>query len=212
MGKMAIKGLTWENVKMPWKIVGNLRGPMGPIGSTGEIGPMGKSIEGPPGPPGKDGADVVAAFRDSDRHLILTLSNGVVKDIGQIHGEPGKDGRDGFGFEDFGIEYDGEKTFTFYFVRGDDKKTFTFITPLIIYRGLWKAGKFLKGDAVTVDGSMFVAKQDTDAMPGTNKEWQLAAKRGRDGDNGKKGDPGSIGKAGRDGRDLTQMGLDGSKW
>ena len=38
--------------------------------------------EGPQGPPGKDGADVVAAFRDSDKHLILTLSNGAIKDIG----------------------------------------------------------------------------------------------------------------------------------
>ena len=126
--------------------------------------------------------------------------------------QPGKDGRDGFGFDDFGIEYDGEKTFTFYFMRGDERKEFKFVTPLIIYRGIWRQGKYLKGDAVTSDGSMFVAREDTETVPGTTgSDWQLATKRGRDG-KGEKGDPGKPGTHGRDGRDLTQIGPDGRKW
>ena len=87
-------------------------------------------IRRPTGPPGKDGADVVAAFRDSDRHLISRFRMASVKDIGSIHGDGWQrrrawiNGRDGFGFDDFGIEYDGEKTFTFYFVRGEEQKRF----------------------------------------------------------------------------------------
>jgi integrin beta 3 len=68
---------------------------------------------------------------------------------------------------------------------------------------------------VTLDGSLFIAQRDTEAMPGTSADWRLAVKRGRDGKDGapgKKGDRGEKGKDGRDGKDLTQLGPDGSKW
>ena len=66
---------------------------------------------------------------------------------------------------------------------------------------------------MTWDGGMFVARQDTETVPGTNgSDWKLATKRGRDGSKGEKGDPGKSGKDGSPGRDLTQMGFDGKKW
>ena len=118
-----------------------------------------------PDAPGKDGADVVAAFRDSDRHLILTLSNGVVKDIGQIHGENGKDGAPGLKMAVTAsalmiseLSMMARKRSRSISCAVMTKKTFTFVTPLIIYRGIWRQGKYLKGDAATSEGSMFVAK------------------------------------------------------
>jgi len=194
-----------------------------PIPSNGRDGNDGK--DGKDGINGKDGADVVAAFRDSDKHLILTLSNGVTKDIGPIHGQDGKDGkdgvsgkdgvngRDGFSLDNFEMLFDGERTYTYKFASGELKKEFKFINKNLLYRGIWRAGVFQCGDVVTYDGSMFVATQDTDTVPGTpNSGWQLATKRGRDGKDGVKGKEGPPGKDGRPGRDLTQMAPDGRKW
>lgn len=44
---------------------------------------------------GKDGLDFVQFVRDVDGHLIGTLSNGSVKDLGEIDGQDGAPGRDG---------------------------------------------------------------------------------------------------------------------
>ena len=192
-----------------------------PVPKDGRDGKDG--LDGKDGRDGKDGADVVAAFRDSDKHLILTLSNGVVKDIGQIHGEPGKDGapgtdgapgRDGLGIKQLAVEYDGERTFTFKHVCEDGTvEVRCFTIPATIYRGIWREGKYQRGDMVTKGGSGFVALADTDTVPETKDcDWQLFVKRGRDGKEGDKGDPGAIGKPGRDGRDLTQMAFDGAKY
>ncbi len=38
-----------------------------------------------------------------------------------------------------------------------------------------------KGDACTYAGSLWVARENTTARPGTGPEWQLAVKRGKDG-------------------------------
>lgn len=51
------------------------------------------------------------------------------------------------------------------------------------YRGVWqKADSYRRGDAVTYDGSLWIALQSVEAdKPGASDAWQLAAKRGRDG-------------------------------
>jgi hypothetical protein len=187
-----------------------------PIPQNGKDGQDGKD-----GTPGRDGADVVSAFRDSDQHLILTLSNGATKDIGLIHGQDGKDGINGTNGRD-GVSYD-QVTFTqnpddpleilVTQLGGNGEVLSKFRIPGFVYKGVWEqANKYRKGDAVTLGGSLWFALDDTEGKPEISKDWHLAVKRGREGKPGEKGDPGSPGKHGRDGRDLTQMGPDGSKW
>jgi hypothetical protein len=60
-----------------------------------------------------------------------------------------------------------------------------FAVPVIVYRGVHNAeSAYLKGDAVTHDGSLFIALNDTRAIPAQSKEWQLAVKRGQHGKDG----------------------------
>lgn len=52
------------------------------------------------------------------------------------------------------------------------------------YRGVWQPAQFdayQRGMAVTHDGCLWIARVETRAKPGTNDDWQLAVKRGRDG-------------------------------
>lgn len=52
------------------------------------------------------------------------------------------------------------------------------------YRGVWQPSAFdpyARGSAVTFDGSLWVARTETRAKPGTGDDWQLAVKRGHDG-------------------------------
>jgi integrin beta 3 len=126
---------------------------------------------------------------------------------------PPKDGADGLGFEDLSVGFDGERTITFKFARGDKVQEFSISPPWPLFRGIWREGKYQAGDTATHEGSTWAALADTDSRPGTpNSQWQLTNKRGRDGREGKAGPPGSAGKDGRDGRDLTQLGPDGRKW
>lgn len=126
-----------------------------------------------------------------------------------------KDGKDGIGFKDMSLEFDGERTFTFKFVLEDRIEEKSITVPFLIYRGIWQDGKtYQQGDTVTRDGCMFAALCDTNKQPGTGTEsgWQLSTKKGRDGSRGPEGKQGRPGRDGRDGMDLTQMGPDGSKW
>jgi hypothetical protein len=183
-----------------------------PLPQNGKDGKDGKD-----GLAGRDGADVVAAFRDSDRHLILTLSNGVVKDIGQVHGENGKDGingRDGVAYDkiEFVQDTDDPRLVTVKHTGANGEHITWFRVPGFLDKGVWRAGKYLQGDSVSLGGSMFLARVDTEAKPEISTDWRLSVKRGDPGKTGAKGEPGDSGKHGRDGRDLTQIGPDGSKW
>jgi hypothetical protein len=119
---------------------------------------------------------------------------------------PPKDGKDGVGFKDFEMKFDGTRVFSFCFMAndgtGDTVKSYNFALPVPLYQGVWREGEYRHGDSVTRDGSTFVALKDTATMPGTpNSDWQLCVKRGRDGKDGK---PGKDGRDGRDGRDLAR--------
>ena len=106
--------------------------------------------------------------------------------------EPGRDGRDGLpgrdgaagadgiGFDDFTMSFDGDRTLTFEASANGRTKSFTAELPMVIYRGVWKdAGTYAKGDAVTADGSMWIAREAPSGKPGTMASgWQLAVKRG----------------------------------
>ena len=53
--------------------------------------------------------------------------------------------------------------------------------PRLVYRGVWNAdSQYNEADLVTHDGSMFHCKCSTRAKPGTNSDWVLCVKRGKD--------------------------------
>jgi hypothetical protein len=159
----------------------------------------------PPARDGKDGADVMDAVIDRLGHLILTFSNGKTKDVGQVVGDDGVDcdfdgvwklinakldswpkPKDGIGFDDLSVEYDGERTFKFVMSRGDQRKEYAFDVPVLIYRDLYSDAKtYVRGDSVTWDGSIWHAQVDgAKEKPGTGKEWRLAVKKGKPGKDG----------------------------
>lgn len=126
----------------------------------------------------------------------------------------GKDGQDGFGFDDMTMEYDGERTFTWKWTKGDRVEARSFNVPFVLDRGVYAPSHgYTKGDGVTTGGSWWIAQKETSSKPGEgNSDWRLAVKRGRDGKDGEKGPKGDPGAPGSPGRDLTNMGPDGSKW
>jgi collagen type III alpha len=175
-----------------------LKGDPGERGEKGEAGLQGK--EGPEGRPGREGRDGLPGLSGRD-------------------GDPGKDGlngtdgKDGLSLEDFSAstEDDG-RLIVLTFARGDVVVKREIKTAVVLDRGVYKPGQYLKGDGVTFAGSFFIAQTDTDARPETGTDWRLAVKRGRDGKDGKPGEKGDPGKDGQRGKDLTQMAPDGAKW
>lgn len=138
--------------------------------------------DGQPGVPGRDGKDGASGSHGKD-------------------GAPGVDGLDGIGFDDLEFEYDGERTLTLVFVRGDLRKEFSFKIPAPMDRGPFKEGSsYETGDLVSFGGSMFIAQRDTTTKPETSADWRLCVKRGRDGRDGKDGKQGERGLAGKDGK------------
>ena len=183
----------------------------------------------------------VGGHIDRRGHLYLRFSDGSDSDLGEVVGRDGKDcdielvksqvaaflatietpkdgkdgrdGVDGVGFDDLEFDFDGERTATMKFVKGEVAKVLNmhFFTPLD--RGIWKPGEYERADMVQRDGSTWIAERDTNGQPGLpDSGWRLCTKRGRDGKDGKPGPEGPQGKPGRDGRDLTQLGPDGRKW
>lgn len=168
--------------------------------------------------------------------MILTLSDGTVKDLGLIVGrdghdvdmgqvtkfigdelerwpkpQNGKDGKDGFGFEHLDLVTD-ERGVFLRFTRGDVVKEFRL--PLVTDQGVFLDGRtYAKGDGVTWAGSFWIAQGETTAKPGTGATaWRLAVKRGGDGKPGIPGLNGKDGSPGRDGKDHTQRSPDGRTW
>jgi len=158
----------------------------GKDGSDGAPGIDGKN--GADGKDGRDGLDVKDLFRADGGRLVAVMSDGTTKDLGQFvgkDGEPGAPGADGFGFDDMDVTYDGEKTVTMTFTKGERVKVFSLAMPIVIDRGVYREGKdYLAGDGVTWAGSFWIAQKDTQAKPETGDDWRLSVKRGRDGKDG----------------------------
>lgn len=178
----------------------------GKEGSRGKDGIDGKDgrdgTDGKDGAPGRDGIDgksvsvddVLPHFqqafdkwaldferRAQDIHTRLLATFDKPSD--GRDGIDGKDGADGLGFDDIDITHDGERGFTIAVVRGDRRKEFTFQLPVVLERGVYKVGhEYARGDAVTFDGSYWIAQKDSPAgRPGQSPDWRLAVKKGRDG-------------------------------
>lgn len=150
-----------------------------PAGPQGEPGPAGKD-----GDKGADGIGLAGALIDRDGQLVVTLTNGEAKQLGPVvgkDGERGKDGADGLGFEDLSFVEDEAGRPVAKFQRGDIVKSVTL--PCIIDRGIFKAeSEYLRGDAVTFGGCLWIAKKDApEGKPGDGEGWRLAVKKGRDG-------------------------------
>lgn len=152
-------------------------------GKDGTDGINGK--DGLDGKNGRDGLDAREFIRANGR-LIVTMSDGSTKDLGEIDGkpgEPGKDGKDGLGFDDIDMTYDGEKTFTVRFARPGDVKEFEFTVPVMIYRGIYREGQeYKQGDTVTWGGHLWHCDTDTTDKPdGEQRCWTMAVRKPRGG-------------------------------
>ena len=160
-------------------------------GKDGRDGPQGPS--GEKGDPGANGIGLAGALIDRDGSLVVTLTDGTQKSLGPVVGKDGQrgdNGADGFGFDDLSVDYDGERGLTLTFTKGERVKEFKLDLPVMIHRGFYADGmSFKAADTVTHDGNLWYAKRDTSAKPShENKEdWQLAARKGRDGDRGQDG-------------------------
>ena len=89
----------WNEENQTWTNVGNIQGPKGdpgeqgpagPIGATGATGPQGND-----GQPGSDGIGISKVEINTENHLVITLTDGTVKDLGKVVGENGTNGSDG---------------------------------------------------------------------------------------------------------------------
>lgn len=172
-----------------------------------EAHPVRDGIDGAPGTDGKDGVGVTGAVQSDEGHLVLTTADGRMVNVGRVKGldgAPGKDGLDGLGFGDLSAEQVDEQTITLKAVRGDEVKALgSFVMPVHVYQGVYKAGQsYRKGHSVTYGGSLWIAKEDTTAKPeehSATKAWQLAVKRGAQGEAGKVGATGERGGRGEKG-------------
>jgi len=143
-----------------------------------ELETLQKGDKGEPGPPGPPGPMGVAG-RDG--------MPGVPGHPG-LDGARGSNGQDGLGFDDLAVLHDGERGFTFRFVKGERVKEFTVTVPVMLYRGVYSEGKsYAQGDTVTWAGQLYHCQKPTMVKPEEmSRDWQLAAKRGRDGKDGAK--------------------------
>lgn len=155
-------------------------------GERGEKGAPGE--KGERGEKGADGVNMVGAFVDQRGHLMITRSDGEMQDSGMVKGADGADGRDGadgadgLGFEDMSVTYDGRRTITMAFMRGDRVREFPFRVPALLDAGVFKDGEAYEvGDGVTFSGCFWIAQKGTSEKPGQSDDWRLAVKRGRDG-------------------------------
>lgn len=154
------------------------------------------------GEPGRDGVGIAGALIDRDGNLVVTLSNGEHRSLGCVIGKdgaPGKDGLDGLGVEDMSVGYDGERTISFMFARGELVKEFAVEFPIVLDRGVYTPGtEYRAGDCVTYGGSQWIAQRPTTNPPETHvsKDWRLQVRAGRDGKNGKDGPRGPQGPEG----------------
>jgi hypothetical protein len=162
-------------------------GAQGPPGREGTPGPQGEpgpagtpGAQGEAGERGRDGVGIAGAAITREGELMLTLSNGAALTPGRV------DGRDGLSIEDLSLEYDGERTVTFVFARGDKRKDIPIVFPVMLYRGVFEPGRtYARGDTVTLNGSIYHCNAPTTARPGDGADWTLSVKHGRDGRHGR---------------------------
>lgn len=139
-----------------------------------------------------------------------------VRALARIPGPQGEQGLPGICYDDVKVlQEDDGRIVIWQFFRGEKLlKEVRHVTATVLDRGVWREGKFFKGDGVSWGGSFWIAQRETDEKPGEGKSgdnsgWRLAVKRGRDGKDGPPGAKGLPGQDGRPGRDLTRVYSDG---
>lgn len=157
-----------------------------PVPKDGRDGADGK--DGAPGEKGADGIGLAGALIDRTGNLVVTLTNGETKALGEVvgrDGQAGGKGADGIGFDDMTLDYDGERTFTFLFQKDGRIEERRFVVPVVLDRGVYRADDgYAKGDAVTYGGSIWIAQRETKARPDASADWRLSVKAGRNGKDG----------------------------
>lgn len=156
-------------------------------------------------PTPKDGVGLAGALIDRAGNLVVTLTSGETRELGEVVGrdadmaviqkaieekvaaiplpKDGKDGRNAFQLEDFEASVmDDGRTIRFAMTAGDTQHAYHLPFPVVIDRGVYREGqKYEQGDAVTWAGSIWIAQKDTEAKPDAGDGWRLSVKRGRDG-------------------------------
>jgi integrin beta 3 len=180
-------------------------GPAGRDGVDGKDGSAGSDgRDGADGRDGRDGVGMAGAYIDRGGHLVVTMSDGTIRELGAVvgrdgaPGDAGRDGRDGLGFDDLEVAFDGERTMTLSFRQGRRERVFPVKLPILVDRGVFKSGTaYERGDAVTYGGSLWIAQRDAGSCrPGEGDAWRLSVKRGRDGKPGERGPQGPKGDPG----------------
>lgn len=186
------------------------RGPPGERGEKGEPGAPGQPGErgerGEKGEVGQDGRSVTVddlqplieglyskwalGWEQRAMEVLQRALDRIEKPKDGVPGKDGKDGRDAFDLEDFEAKLlDDGRTLVLAYVRGSERLERSIVLNHILDRGVWKQSRYLRGDAVSFGGSVFIAQRDTESKPETDDSWRLAVKRGRDGRDGKDGEP-----------------------
>ncbi len=127
---------------------------------------------------------VTGGLVDKEGRLVLVMSNGDTRAIGQVVGRDGIDGKDGesLSLDDFSVNRIDERTIEIAFTKGDIANSFELAFPVPVYRNAFKEGEtYQPGDMVSFGGSTWHCAKDTAAKPGDSEDWILAVKRGRDG-------------------------------
>jgi len=177
-----------------------------------------RAVKSLPAP--QNGVGVAGAVIDQRGVLVLTLSDGSLRELGPVVGHDGTDGAQGIDglmgpagrdgqdgtLENLKAVFDGERTIALCFkdtgepIEGGTIK----LTGLTIYRGIWSPERgYDIGDQTTYQGGIWTAKAvSRGAQPGTNagaEFWTLSAKRGDTGKAGPQGKPGLPGARGEKG-------------
>ena len=141
---------------------------------------------GDDGAPGADGVGLAGAMIDRSGALVVTLTNGQLRELGQVVGKDGAPGRDGSDLTALSIDYDGARTLTVKGVAGEVKHCL----PIPMDNGYWSDGQFCeRHDIVTHDGIAWIALRDTREAPSVaaKEDWRIFARKGRDGKDGRNG-------------------------
>lgn len=146
--------------------------------------------DGEPGQKGADGLGLAGAMIDRDGALLITLTNGEVKNLGPVVGRNGTDGKDGLSLDGFDLEYLPEShEINVKAVCNGRTKELRYPAGGIRPAGYWREGtKAVPGEAWVNGGSLWICMKGTEAKPATNSDaWIIAARAGRDGERGATG-------------------------
>lgn len=168
------------------------RGERGETGERGEPGQPGESIEGPAGADGRDGRDgrdaldleiapAIDLARSYPRDSYATHAGGLWRAFQKTRGLRGweclVDGIDAIRVE-LG---DGRRILVRIQKSSGEALEQTLDLPVMLYRGVWRAGEYAPGDVVTFAGSLWHCNRKTGDKPGQSDAYTLCVKSGRPG-------------------------------